>query len=424
VSEPTQFPERVLDVDLRTNGREIRKRRKLLGLTLEQFAKRSGVSKTVLCEAEKGQPKSPTTLKKIANALGTTIDIITLCEPKALPESDVVVANLPVPIRSRSNEDSSTPAATTNDDVRVQVEFELSGSMVNVETIGKILKAAQINKVPCIVRIFPGNSVHVILDMDNEDAKRVLNAFLEGKLDDFGVEDVTIAPDAMGIQLSQPTSSGNSDDTFHGAKWTNGSRKRPRSLRPFWKWFFLFILVIVIASGLTYWLTTKWIAIQRRAMRLSRVANAKVDANWPPSNLVLSGDETIVDDEGRVRHRFVIILRRTPNDSDPQGHYYDGTLLPIGLPEPDPRLVTGWLDTAADNLDSDGLHLRAEYSNAHLEWPDLTIPLDDKHEEREKFEFDIMINRAERTFSGKGVKRRITSPDEEQETRLRGKINF
>ena len=59
-------------------GYRIKETREKLGLTQEDLASKSGVSRATICALEKGEERTTTTktLLKLANALNTTVDAI------------------------------------------------------------------------------------------------------------------------------------------------------------------------------------------------------------------------------------------------------------------------------------------------------------------------------------------------------------
>jgi transcriptional regulator with XRE-family HTH domain len=85
---PSGFdPSRNIEEAIATMGRRVEARRKVMGLTLEQVAQRSGLAKSYVWEIENGKNKNPTirTAWHLAGALGWTLsEVIGVWEHSSL----------------------------------------------------------------------------------------------------------------------------------------------------------------------------------------------------------------------------------------------------------------------------------------------------------------------------------------------------
>lgn len=98
-----------LDEAIRTLGTRLRARRQSMGLTLDQLAERSGMSKSYLCEIEGGKNKNPTirTALLLCRALGWTLsECIGLYEHASLlhPEAMRIAGEIDMLLRPKTAE--------------------------------------------------------------------------------------------------------------------------------------------------------------------------------------------------------------------------------------------------------------------------------------------------------------------------------
>lgn len=75
------------------NGKAVREIRQLVGLSQRQLADRTGFVQGTICHLEKGDyVASPMVMRKLADALGVSLDSITFPVPEPEPAPEPTVA--------------------------------------------------------------------------------------------------------------------------------------------------------------------------------------------------------------------------------------------------------------------------------------------------------------------------------------------
>jgi transcriptional regulator with XRE-family HTH domain len=417
---------------VRPNGSKIKEILNTKGLYLEEVVKRTKLSSRVIDKVVAGQPVEIATLEAIARAIDETYgDLVAPDQQREEDtESDVSLPNFEGLPTSMANEEprrmttvpaqlASSAAVPTHDDRRRTIEFVFNGDCDLYIRDGRIQKIlADVMAVRNIAEdgyrirmIFAGNSVHIVLDMDKDDAEEMIKAFRDGRLAGHDVAEVRMLPTP--VEITKPSSDDGGDPLFRDGKWAKEPPHRKHFLRRFWKWGLFLALTGLISALVIQYINTQN-AHARRLAKQARIATAVLDQNWPPHTLLFSGYETLVEAEKKEKSPFTITLRRTSTDVDGK-HRYEGVYIPLNGGGEDCRLTSAIIER-----DNDTIYIFTEYPNSHLEWPELTYSFGDDDKE-EALTFDITINRQERTFSGTCE---IGSNSKKTESQLRGKLNF
>jgi HSP20 family molecular chaperone IbpA/transcriptional regulator with XRE-family HTH domain len=165
------------------DGPTARRLREERGLSIERLALDAGCSPRTVIALEAGKPALKSSITKVAKALGIAPE-----EFKPVPHCVVVPPSAPAP----AGDPSPAPPRRR----RLVLVYDLSPAFLEnaPEEIHFVLKlAANAGTAgPVIVLDAEAGSIRLTLEVSDEDAGRIVNAFLAGKLSDDGLRSVTL----------------------------------------------------------------------------------------------------------------------------------------------------------------------------------------------------------------------------------------
>ena len=165
------------------DGPTARRLREERDLSIEQLALDAGCSSRTVIALEAGKPALKSSIAKVAKALGIAPE-----ELKPVPHCVVVPHAASAP--------AGDPAPASPRRRRLVLVYDLSAALLEnaPEEIHFILKLAQDAGTagPVVVLNAEVGSIRLTLQVSDEDAVRIVNAFLAGKLTDHGLHSVTL----------------------------------------------------------------------------------------------------------------------------------------------------------------------------------------------------------------------------------------
>ena len=175
---------------VRVSGKEVRRLRQKKGLTLEMLAARAKCSEKTIKNVESSKPIYYATLMKIAEALSVRASSLIMDEE--IDKSTLKPGAVDWPVYMNQTEVG----------IETLGDFHKNDETTLINDIKALLKKANINGKIIIIAVEPGSVKFRVL-LEQNDAKKLVDAFLSGKFDRDGITSISLprhAPESLGFK--------------------------------------------------------------------------------------------------------------------------------------------------------------------------------------------------------------------------------